>query len=83
MRGASPGASDHPEVFSVRSGSRWGGDGGVLTCPVGRGAEALAQLHLLLQEGGPLSIPGDGPAPGQAVLLHRREASLAGRRFGC
>ena len=55
----------------------------MLTCPVGRGAEALAQLHLLLQEGGPLSIPRDGPAPGQAVLLRQREASLTGRRLGC
>ena len=68
-----------------RSGQGHGvaGMGEVLTRPVGRGAEALAQLHLLLQEGGPLSTPRDGPAPGQPVLLLRREASLAGRWPGC
>ena len=72
-------------ILAQNSGTdSWGaGRGGVLTCPVGRGAEALTQLHLLLQEGGPLSIPSDGPAPGQAVLLRQREASLTGRRLGC
>ena len=58
-------APGHPIVLKVAQSGQSSREGwwGVLTCPVGRGAKALAQLHLPLQEGGPLSIPRDGPAP--------------------